>query len=200
MLKLPCYEPVDWVTPQRGEVFIDVGAYTGWYAIQAARAVGKDGRVVALEPDETNRLQLANNLKLNHFDNVTVSSRAAWSKSGVLGWYVGAQPVWHRIDSKNESALVETTTIDELARCADLRRVDWMKLDVEGAELEVLKGASDVLQMFHPSLFVEVHGTFDPLEQFLSATGYEISRQAFDHPPKEHGWILAHASASRTDE
>ena len=197
MLKLPQYEPVDWVSPQRGQVMIDVGAYTGWYSIQAGRAVGESGQVVALEPDETNRRQLVNNLKLNQIENVTVSSLAAWSKPGVLGWYVGAQPVWHRIDSKSESACVETTTIDELAREAGLRRVDWMKLDIEGAELEVLVGASAVLQEFHPSLFIEVHCTFDPLQQFLSSAGYVIARQAFDRPPKEHGWILAHSGTSR---
>src|SRR5450432_94760 len=70
MLHMENYEPVAWVAPQRGDIFLDVGGYVGWYTIQAAKAVGPAGKVIAMEPDEVNRLQLERNLKLNEIENV----------------------------------------------------------------------------------------------------------------------------------
>jgi len=62
MLHLPSYERVEWVTLLPGQVFLGIGAYVGWHLIQAARAVGPSGQVVAIEPDPRNRLQLENNI------------------------------------------------------------------------------------------------------------------------------------------
>jgi FkbM family methyltransferase len=191
MLKLPDYEPVDWVAPQTGQVFIDVGAYVGWYSIWAARAVGGSGRVIAFEPDETNRRQLQRNLALNGIQHADVYPLAAWSRSGKIGWRPGTEPVWHRVDELSPTAATEAITIDELVRKMNLPKVDWMKVDVEGGELEVLAGASRALREFRPTVFIEVHETLGPLLQTLESLGYMVTKQTFDQPPEKHGWIMA---------
>lgn len=191
MLHLPSYEPVTWVAPKPGDVFLDIGAYTGWYTIQSARAVSSSGRVIALEPDEVNRRQLERNLSLNDIQNCTVAPLAAWSKSGRTGWAPGEVSVWHRIDKVRGSTNIAATTVDDLVHTLSLSRVDWMKLDVEGAEVEALRGAEDTLRRFHPTLFIEVHETLESLQDLLAPAGYLIERAAFDQPPQQHGWIQA---------
>ncbi len=133
MLHLPSYEPVEWVTLQPGHVFLDIRAYVGWHAIQAARAVGPSGQVVAIEPDSRNRLQLENNINLNGITNATIVPLAAWSHAGKFRWRGdSAEPVWHKIDESSGIGLVGAVTVDDLVHRFALTRVDWTKLDVEG--------------------------------------------------------------------
>jgi len=81
--------------------------------------------------------------------------------------------------------------LDSLVRNLQLERVCWIKMDIEGAEVEALKGATKTLQEFSPALFIEVHGTLGPLEGLLEQLGYAIERSVFDDPPDRHGWVLA---------
>lgn len=194
MLKLQGYEPVDWFRPCPGDVFLDIGAFVGWYTIRAAQLVGPAGRVIALEPDPTNRRQLEKNLSLNQIRNCAVLPLAAWSKSGRVGWRPGEQPVWHRVTPAGGSAEIEATTVDELVGLLALQRVDWIKLDVEGAEVEVLKGAKETLRVFRPSLYIEVHETLGTLRGLLAQSGYTLLGSTFDVAPNRHGWILARFS------
>lgn len=191
MLQMPDYEPVSWIAPQQGDVFVDVGAHTGWYTIQAARAVGPAGRVIALEPDEPNRRQLERNLALNKITNHTIVSEAAWSKSGSVQWSPSKVSVWHKIDEAPGTQTVQTVTLDELTSQLSLPHVDWIKIDIEGAEVDAIKGAEQVLKRFRPILFIEIHETLEQVERLLGGLGYSIDKVEFDQPPDRHGWIMA---------
>lgn len=191
MFHLPSYEPVDWVSPKPGDVFLDVGAYIGWYSIQAARAVGPTGRVIAMEPDASNRRQLETNLSLNNVSNSTVVPLAAWSNSGEIGWQSNDVPVWSKVGQKQNGFMVGSETIDALTAKLGLNDVKWIKMDIEGAEIEALQGAIQVLKQFHPTLFIEIHETLEPVSRFLKGIGYAIEQSAFDQLPDHHGWILA---------
>lgn len=191
MLHMPSYEPVDWVSPGPGDVFVDVGAYIGWYAIQAARMVGQTGRVIALEPDASNRRQLEANLSLNGISNCTVVPLAAWSSAKGVGWHSDEVPVWRRVDHLHATTSVPTVTIDALVTELCLRDVQWIKMDIEGAETEALRGAEEILRRYHPVLFIEIHETLGVVRAFLEGLGYTIEKSAFDQPPDRHGWILA---------
>jgi len=196
MLHLPSYEPVYWVSPKPGDVFVDVGAHVGWYTLRAARAVGPAGLIIALEPDPINRHQLEKNLALNKVRNCEVVPLAAWSRPGQVRWRPGQQPVWHRIDEQEGSEVIEATKVDELVAKRNLERVDWLKMDIEGGEVEALKGAVATLRRFRPALFIEVHETLGHLNVLLSGLGYSIVQASFDEPPDKHGWILAHPDGS----
>ena len=190
MLHMPAYEPIDWVDPQPGEYFLDGGGYVGWYSIQAGRAVGSSGHVLALEPDTLNRRQLERNLTLNKLENVHIFPLAIWSRSGTVGWRDGEEPVWHRV--KDEGKLTqESISIDELAGNLRLPRLDWIKLDIEGAEVEALRGALKTLHDYGPKLFIEIHETKAAVMRILLDAGYKIMRELYDQPPERHGWILA---------
>ena len=194
MLHLQEYEPVQWVLPREGEVFIDVGGYIGSYSIPAAKAVGRAGRVVILEPESNNRRQLEKNIALNGVTNCHVLPMAAWSSSGSVGWHQDAHPVWHRVEADQNDESVAAVSIDDLVRHFSLIRVDWIKMDIEGAEVDALKGAENTLMRFRPQLFIEVHETLKSVTELLSKFDYTIVNATFDVRPKRHGWILARAS------
>lgn len=194
MLHMENYEPVTWVTPKRGDIFLDIGGYVGWYSIQAARAVGREGRVIVLEPDVPNRIQLERNLSLNDIGNVEVLSKAAWSFSGTVNWSPGTEPVWHQVGQVPTGDFREAVSIDDLVQTLDLVRLDWIKLDIEGAEIEAVEGAQKTLTTLRPILFIEVHQTRDRLGDMLKQIGYSVEREQYDELPDRHGWILAKAT------
>jgi FkbM family methyltransferase len=191
MLHMPSYEPVSWVAPMPGNVLIDVGAHIGWYTIQACRAVGRFGKVIALEPDQSNRQQLERNLSLNHIGNYTIVPLAAWSKTESIRWSPSEVSVWNKIDEVKGSETIEAVSLDDVVRRLSVPQVDWIKMDIEGAEVAALEGARETLQRFHPVLFIEVHETLEELKNLLFSIGYSIQRAAFDRPPDHHGWIVA---------
>jgi FkbM family methyltransferase len=191
MLNMRAYEPVTWVAPERGNVVLDIGAHIGWYSIQAARAVGDSGRVVALEPDESNRKQLERNLALNQIANHTIVPLAAWSVTGLVHWSPSEVSVWNKIDAVRGSETIEAISLDDLVTRLSLPRVDWIKMDIEGAETEALAGAEVTLRRFHPTLFIEVHECTEQVRRLLAGYGYSIEQETFDQPPERHGWILA---------
>jgi FkbM family methyltransferase len=191
MLCLPSYEPVGWVAPKPGDVFLDVGAYIGWFTIQAARAVGLSGRVVALEPDACNREQLEGNLALNGLSSCTVVPVAAWFESTEIGWRADDVPVWSKVDRASQGRSVRAVTIDSLVCDLGLANVNWIKMDIEGAEIEALRGAETTLERFRPILFIEIHETLNEVSRFLERFGYVIEKSEYDQPRNRHGWILA---------
>jgi len=138
------------------------------------------------------RLQLENNINLNRIANATIVLLAAWSHAGKVKWQGdSAESVWHKIDELSGIEIVHAVTVDDLVvRCA-LKRVDCIKLDVEGAEAEVLKGAEQSIQRFHPALFNEVHGTLQALEVFLTQSGYAIDKTIFGGITANHGYVPA---------
>jgi FkbM family methyltransferase len=148
---------------------------------------------VALEPDTLNRRQLERNLALNKLENVLILPLALWSHSGTVGWRHGDEPVWHRVRDEGELTQ-QSVSIDELADKLRLARLDWIKLDIEGAEVEALRGASRTLRDYGPKLFIEVHETKDVVATILHEAGYKVIRELYDQPLDRHGWILAQRS------
>jgi FkbM family methyltransferase len=192
--RLERYEPVSWFDPLPGQVVIDVGAFEGRYTIASSISVGKLGTVLAFEPDPRSRRALIRNLALNDAANVIVVPGCAWKEAGHLNLSVSEHRVWSRVEVDGPGEVVAAHAVDDLVQGLSLNRVDWMKLDVEGAECEVLEGSSDVLSRFQPTIFVEVHGTRSDLNRLLGAVGYaEVSwlGSGIEWPGGQHGWVLA---------
>ncbi|MGA9142691.1 MAG: FkbM family methyltransferase [Candidatus Acidiferrales bacterium] len=155
-------------------VFLDIGAHHGIYSIVAAKRLGANGTVVAFEPSlpEFRRLRLhvlMNRLHLVRAESVAVGAASATRKffqvidgDSTRG---GLQsPTSH--DRVMETS-VETVRLDEYVSRFSLDRIDIVKLDVEGGELEVLQGASNVLTKLRPTFICEV------LDAATQAWGYD---------------------------
>ena len=144
--------------PKNGEVVLDVGANVGKYTLTSARTVGKSGFVVAIEPNVNNYLSLLKALKVNKFFNVCAVKCAASDHDGSLKLFTGLNSGTHSAfcNQGRGVSVVECLMMDGLIKSLKLGRLDWVKVDVEGAELSVLCGLQESLLQFKPKLIVEV--------------------------------------------
>ncbi len=163
MLLNPFSEPWmrDYFNPQKGDVVIDVGAHVGKYSLPAAKAVGEEGKVIAIEADPDNFQALLNNIKLNGFNNVVTLNVAAFNQDGRYLWLTGSRDDDRRLTTEESGVRVETKTIDGILKGSlgqGLDRVKWVKIDVEGAEGEVLEGMKGIIEnAAELRLLIEVH-------------------------------------------
>jgi len=162
-----CYEPPVTRLLQRrlnrGGSMVDVGANWGYFSLLAAAAVGREGRVISLEPDPRQFAALQANVRLNDFSQIHPIPKAAGAAYGMAtlaGYDEGAANRGvsrvGEADDGQPSFEVECVPVDEVT--ASLGRVDVLKLDVEGAEQDALEGMRDGLATHrYRALFVELH-------------------------------------------
>jgi len=159
-------EILDQFDPKPGDTVVDVGAHIGLYSLIAAKRVGPSGKVIAIEPDPENCNLLHRNIELNKLTNVTILERAAFSSNSKLKLYLpGKERGFTKLGTimanraMTENFLeIDATTLDHLMLMQGMTQVNWIKIDVEGAELEVLKGATVTLSVSKDiALLIEVH-------------------------------------------
>ncbi len=165
-----------------GAVVFDVGANLGAYTLLFAQWVGPAGRVFAFEPSPPSVVGLQRHLALNALDDrVEVVPAAVCDRTGTATFHLhphgGASGLYTSTDGASMD--VETTSLDQF--CADRRLTpDVLKIDVEGAELEVLRGARNILASpnvtafveFHPSIWAERGFTATDVARELHAMGF----------------------------
>ena len=152
-------EIIERFTPKEGDIVIDVGPAFGLYTILASRSIGSRGQVFAIEPQPEIFKMLNCNIKLNKLLNVTTLNYAAYSKEIKLKLYNSYSIIQERA-GKNNSDFIEVNgnTLDYLMFQNKIKEVNWIKIDVEGAELEVLKGAHNILSKSKDiALLIEIH-------------------------------------------
>jgi len=144
----------------QGAVVYDVGANVGIYSVLASLQVGVSGKVYAFEPLEHNLRYLRRHITLNNLKNCFVLEKAVCNREETRLFSATALDAPMARLSPDGEILVPTTTLDSCIYGENgLHPPDIIKIDVEGAELEVLEGASRALTEFHPKMFLEVHGT-----------------------------------------
>jgi FkbM family methyltransferase len=144
---------------QPGWVVVDVGANIGWYSMIAARRTGPEGRVFSFEISEPEADRLRASARLNDFSQVEVVFNALSDHTGEIGITATRDAGMTAIAAtQNEQAtMVAVTTLD--AFCADrcIDRVDFIKCDIEGAEVAFLRGAQSVLSRCRPVMLIEIN-------------------------------------------
>ncbi|MEW6748389.1 MAG: FkbM family methyltransferase [Candidatus Micrarchaeota archaeon] len=142
---------------REGDVVIDCGAYIGVFTLYAAKLVGERGKVIAYEPDPLNYERLKRNVEMNGLKNVALLNKATWSSRGSMKFdnkglgtstlFVDKKDSPIIPDAKEAKDVIEVpiVTIDEEAEELGLGHVDFIKMDIEGAEIETVKGAVKVL-------------------------------------------------------
>ena len=138
--------------PQPGDVVLDLGANLGCFMLPVARLVGETGHVYCVECVPNNAADLRRTVAANQLDNVTVIEQAAGATQGTTRMSLHQKSSQHSAfyDSGGETAEVSTTTVDDLVAAQGLTRVDFIKIDVEGMEADVLRGAARTLRQHRP--------------------------------------------------
>lgn len=153
----------------QGKTIYDIGAYVGITTMFFARSVGNAGKVIAFEPNPENCLKLQENVRLNSFDNVrlmkiglgdreetkTLTVRCYESATGSMKEEVKSRILkeWH-----SKCFQIKVYPLDVYIEENNLSKPDFVKIDVEGMEYNVLLGMKNTISKYNPSLFAEIHG------------------------------------------
>jgi FkbM family methyltransferase len=167
-----------------GDTILDIGSNIGYYTLLFSRRVGPNGLVIAVEPEPSNFTLLTLNLQLNSVDNVRLYQVAIGDSIGEAILYISDFSNWHSLRTKNpektKGIRVPLTTIDALRE--DLNRpINLIRMDIEGFEIQAIKGGEQTLKYDRPYLIMEVHpiqiGNPNEVKMFLKqliALDYEL--------------------------
>jgi FkbM family methyltransferase len=169
-----------------GMIAIDVGANIGYHTFALAKLAGPAGCVFAIEPTTRAFNQLKRNAELNDFKNITFIKVGLGDKE--LGEVEINFQSSYRLDGSREEGKerVVLTTLDSVVREQNLARVDFLKVDVDGFEGKVFRGAAETLRRCRPRMLFELTPAAmkangdDPLELMnkLRALGYEFTTES----------------------
>jgi FkbM family methyltransferase len=160
---------------KEGQVVYDIGANVGFYSLLAAKCVGSTGRVFAFEPLPENLSYLRRHVALNGLANATVCPVAVSDVAGVLHFTPGKNRSTGHLDVAGDLE-VKALSLDDFVIVEKNPHPQIIKIDVEGAEVRVLRGAQRVLETHRPLIFLATHGVTVHREccQLLRAIGYRL--------------------------
>ena len=162
-----------------GAVLYDIGANLGFFSVLGARLIGPDGgHVYAFEPAPDNAAAIRCNAQLNGVSNVSVVAKAVSSRSGSGRLQIVDDQSWSKLDRYGEhpdttSVIeVEMVAIDDFLHDGHISPPTLVKIDVEGAELEVLQGMRKTIEEHLPAIVCELHGTHQEFAAAMGEHGY----------------------------
>ena len=181
---------------REGETFVDVGANVGYYSLRIAKEyLSKGITIIAIEAHPGNYKALTKNVELNDFKCVTAINKAVSDHRGIVTLYERVDPK-NRIRSEfyslSNSFIHESNFVRPEGRSLEIecdtldnilgeQRVDVLKIDIEGAEVSALEGATRILKRLR-KIIVEVHGSnFDKVMQILNDT-HDLRCETIDTP------------------
>ena len=179
-----------------GETFVDVGANVGYYSLRIAKEyLSKGVTIIAIEAHPGNYKALTKNVELNDFKCITAINKAVSDHRGIVTLYERVDPK-NRIRSEfyslSNSFIHESNFVRPEGRSLEIecdtldnilgeQRVDVLKIDIEGAEVSALEGATRILKRLR-KIIVEVHGSnFDKVMQILNDT-HDLRCETIDTP------------------
>ncbi|MEM6718810.1 MAG: FkbM family methyltransferase [Bacteroidota bacterium] len=186
--KLPMYYVVKdinryetFYTVKKDDVVMDAGANHAYLSIYYGKKVGAKGKVFAFEPDKINIAEMEANIALNaDVKNIQIQEELIWNENTQLEFFE-AGTVSSSIHYKPENAkaiLKDAITIDSFQQREQLKRLDFIKMDIEGAEIEAMDGLVEVLEKFKPNFaiasyhWVNEEQTYKKIEAFFESQHY----------------------------
>jgi len=175
----------DYIKIYDNETFVDIGANVGYYTLKIAKQYQSIPiKVIAIEAHPENYKALCKNIELNKFSNIKAINTAVSDRKGIVTMYERKsvnriQPEWYTIQptisgnqlDKRYSIEVNSDTLDNIL---DKDKADFIKIDIEGAEVLALKGATNTLKQLR-KIIVEVHGdNFDKVKQILETCNFKL--------------------------
>jgi FkbM family methyltransferase len=148
---------------EEGEVFVDIGANIGYFTIVSAKEVGSEGEVYSYEPVSQNLDLLRKNIEVNELENVSVRNKLVSGSSGERSLGISKRKGQHSVKGDfSEEEMVKSVKLDEELE----RRISLVKIDVEGAELEVIEGGMETIRRDSPEIILEYNRSKWDTEKF----------------------------------
>ncbi|WP_106567673.1 FkbM family methyltransferase [Cecembia rubra] len=176
---------------KEGDYIIDAGANFGHLTIYFSKKVGKSGRVYSFEPDSMNRNYIKQNLALNKDcpKNINMLDHLIWNNNEMVDFCesgtVASSALY--IEDSNKIVKKEAITLDKWAENNHLLKLDFIKMDIEGAEIQAIQGAKQMLSKLKPNLAIAsyhiVNGipTYLWLENYFESINYPYKTVKFRH-------------------
>jgi len=169
-------------TVNKGDILFDVGANVGYYTVLGSRLTSAQGKVFSFEPLVRNISYLYRHVKINKLNNVIIIPSACSDAESITAFLQSPVTSMGRIENSEIAGIpdvnmtvVSTVTLDAVADKLQVKP-NVLKIDVEGAELAVLRGAERIISSFKPAIFLSVHSQelrTDCLKYLLNF-GYEF--------------------------
>jgi len=160
--KVAKWEPLSVLKVKKEEIVVDIGANTGYYTLRLSSQVGKKGKIVAIEADPKSCNILKQNCELNNISNVEIKNLAISDSYKQVTLHqnkthsgISSISAKDYDKSTTNDLLIQATTLDNLLKNR-FQKIDWIKIDVEGAELAVLKGSNNTLKNTK-NVLIEIH-------------------------------------------
>ncbi len=171
------------------DVILDAGANCGHLSIFFSKLVGKDGLVYAFEPDKFNIERINKNIELNATlaDNIRIEELLLWNENKWVNFYeagtVGSSAVW--IPDAAQCVQKEAIRIDDWVQKNNIKKLDFIKMDIEGAEIEALDGCMQIIENLKPNFaiasyhIVDGEATYIKVEKFFQKMNYPYKTVRF---------------------
>ncbi len=175
-----------------GAVVWDAGAHIGFFTLLAARLAGPEGRVVAFEPVAENAAVIDDAAARSGLtERIEVRQQALGAVSGRERLLVVGESGWSHLASRGNVADVTATRDVEVVAPDDVPgpAPDVIKLDIEGSEVEALRGAQRLLREVRPVLVIELHGTNAEIAALLGDAGYVLENLEGPEPVADAGAV-----------
>jgi len=169
-------------TVNEGNVVVEMGAYRGYYTLYLAGKVGCTGRVIAIEPIPENSKFLRRNIKENALSNVSIVQKGVWNESGQITFYMNKDDMQSAsitlADSKKKKIEIEVDTLDNILDETNLNLVDFMIIQLNGAEYKAIEGLTKInpKNLAIAARYTKSEETsVSQIADILKKRGYEIS-------------------------
>ncbi len=167
-------------TVREDDIAYDVGAHVGYFSVLMGDIVGSGGQVIAFEPRGLNLGYLQRHVSVNNCDNIKIVSKALGDHSGHARLETRTGSGTGYISDSGDEA-VEITSIDELVESGALPPPTFLKIDVEGGEMAVLRGARKVIATHRPRMILATHGDEIDAECRALLREWNFDMQDIDH-------------------
>jgi FkbM family methyltransferase len=189
------------IKAEAGDIIIDAGACWGDTTLYFAHEAGSAGKVYAFEFIPSNLAVLNENLRNNpHLaTSVTIVEHPLWRESGLVLYYTdegpGSKVTPDRAKQDSWDGSVPTVTIDGVVSSHHLPRIDFIKMDIEGAELAALQGAEESIRKYRPKLAISLYHAplgedFDSIPEYLSGLDLDYGFYLGHHTIYENETVL----------
>lgn len=164
------------------DIVIDAGANCGHLSVFFSKLVGQNGKVFAFEPDKFNIERIHKNISLNEdlTNNIIIQDLLLWNKNELIDFYeagtVGSSAVW--MPDAEHCVKKQAVTIDNWVKSSAIAKLDFIKMDIEGAEIEALDGCVETIKTLKPNFaiasyhIVNDEKTYVKVEEFFKKMNY----------------------------